>query len=158
MDEAPVEKREGRITRTLREVAERAGSLANRIKGMTEAPGMKELRELKSIGTLISALAEKYPRPAAKTETPDVEKLVAAAVEKAIGQAVSEAVKPLQGEIARLREENVKLAKALAEPAERASSAEPPASSPGANADILFPLDYNDELYRDELKKRGINF
>jgi len=138
LDDSVVEKRAGRMSRILTEAAERALSLANRVKSM-DAPSAKEMRELKAIHTLLMGLASKYPSATAKKE-PGIS---ASEAERMINEAVAKAVEPLNSELATLKKSNGDLRQALtkaeARPGDRVTSPE----MNGSSESRLFPLDYN---------------
>jgi hypothetical protein len=151
-----VTKNAGALAPALAEVAERVLVLADAVK-KAEKPGDKEMKELGSIHALLKSLVVEKQAPVVPPAAPG---LTADEVKKQIEAGIAAAVTPLKAELEALKVEKAALAKKLGEPAApRASSPEAvPTSADGVGSRLLFPINYNDPLYREDLKKSGIDF
>lgn len=165
----------------LREIAGRALNLSEKAdkRGMKDTKQFKELATIKAIidelekkcktvkkGAIIDVtdfdqvltaekFIEAFTSELAKLEEDEVKAAAATQnkEEDARVQSLLSQINALTGQVSELQ---ATVAKARGKVQTPATVTEPTQEQVAKNADILFPMDYNDEAYRAELKKRGL--
>lgn len=165
----------------LREIAGRALNLSEKAdkRGMKDSKQFKELSTIKAIidelekkcktvkkGAVIDVtdfdqiltaekLVEAFTSELAKLEE-DEAKAAAALETKQEDERVQSLLSQINTLTGQVSELQATVAKAREKVPTPATVTEPKQADVAKNADILFPMDYNDEAYRAELKKRGL--